>query len=79
MDSPYYTLPPHSVNNGSKSQFRLSFGQACQSGGVGAEGGAEAARGEESSLASLRPGQRGDARRVCLCCVNHYFDLNSFL
>ena len=47
--------------------------------GVGAEGGAETARGEESSLASPRPGQRGDARRVCLCCVNHYFDLNSAL
>ena len=80
-------IPPHSVNNGGKSQFRLSFGQACQSGrgpqgggkeeGVGAEGGTEAAGGEESSLASPRPGQRGDARRVCLCCVNHYFDLNS--
>ena len=45
--------------------------------GVGTAGVGEAAGGEESSLTSPRPGQRGDARRVCLCCVNHYFDLNS--
>ena len=57
------------VNNSSKSQFRLSFGQACQSGrgpqgggkeeGMGAEGGTEASGGEESSLASPRPGHKG--------------------
>ena len=64
----------------------MSFGQACQGGrgpqgggkeeGVGPEGGGEAARGEESPLASPYPGQRSDARRVCVRCVNcNYFAL----
>ena len=65
----------------------MSFGQTGQGGrggkeeGVGTVGVGEAAGGEESSLTSPRPGQRGDARRVCLCCVNynHYFDLNLVL
>ena len=76
-------IPLHSTNNTGTSQFGVSFGQTGQGGrggkeeGVGAVGVGEAAGGEESSLASPRPGQRGDARRVCLCCVNHYFDLNS--
>ena len=79
-------IPPHSVNNGGKSKFGLSFGQACQGGrgpqgggkeeSVGPEGGGEAARGEESPLASPCPGQRSDARRVCVRCVNcNYFAL----
>ena len=44
--------------------------------GVGPEGGREAARGEESPLASPCPGQRSESRRVCVCCVNcNYFEL----
>ena len=84
-------IPPHSVNNGGKSKFGLSFGQACQGGrgpqgggkeeGVGVMGWEEAAEGKESSLANPCPGQRSDARRVCLFCVNcnQYCNLPTFL